>query len=189
MTGILTFFAHSAVILLDLLRCRAWSFYPFVPPVFSVLFTLFILPVYNNLFFDRLRERLRLIQLTADKSHGTLEEKREFIENVILDRGLQVSYLTAIPSLVVALLATATQHGHYLFVFGLILVVMWVGPLMTLLVFLREPGFHASTKLDHPRWWKGDTYLSLYSRILISLNLLSIIAIILSLPTVADCAA
>ena len=55
---------------------RAWDFYPFVPPVFSLLLSWIAIPVYNRWFYRRLRERLKSVPLFPG-SEKTLAEKKE----------------------------------------------------------------------------------------------------------------
>lgn len=159
---------------------KEWSIYPFIPPIFSLLLSLFIIPRY-----DRLLNKMLLTFLKKEK----LEANYELVKTVISARTLQIAYLTEVPVFAVSVIAAAQSN------YPILLVCLTVIGLLLLLlispkVFLSEPDYLATTEFpETPKKGRltslnkrGWTQLDFYSTLLVFLNLFFLIIITITLP-------
>jgi hypothetical protein len=171
-----------AAILISFVESREWSVYPFVPPVFSLLVGWILVPIYNLWFDRRLAERLKNVPLFPG-SPRRLAEKREQIRDIVLGSALQLSYLTALPTLIVTFLAVASEQEHSIVVFSSAVIAVLVVPAIWFLIYSPDPEYFNTTKLASEGWRNKWTYLKLYSVVLGLLNVLAISLIVWSLPS------
>jgi hypothetical protein len=166
---------------------KDWSIYPFVSPVFSLFFSLFLSPLYGNLFEKKLRDYLK-------KEDVKSEELIKHVNQITKDRALQIAYLTSIPSFLISTIATVKADYPFLLL-SIFLIGLFAGLPLFLIIFLNDPGTHAATtviikpetKLIKKLFFKYPakkkwTYLDLYSRLLVMLNLVLIIIIVIATP-------
>jgi hypothetical protein len=161
---------------------KEWSIYPFIPPIFSLLLSLVILPVYEKLIDTRIKEYLGSQGLKNDSSGNKLD----LVKSVIKTRGLQVAYLTELPTFAIAIISTA--QGNYP---RLVLLIWCITIIITLLaagnVFIPKPGYLATTqfpKKRRPRWlaWFGLKQIHIYAALLPILTIALILIIVITLP-------
>ena len=168
-------------------RSRAWSIYPFVPPVFSLVLSILLIPLYDRVLDDNLRVFLRA---------RSAEDKFKQINEILKGRALQIAYLTEIPVFVVSGLTTA-QSNHPLLLMliagAALLVVLITSPR----VFLSSPDYIAGTKLPEKLddCWRGTGWfwrlvdkadlmqVTVYTILLAVLNVILIIVIAIALPS------
>jgi len=158
---------------------RDWggNVYAFISPVFSLIISLYLIPLFSKLDADKL-----LFYLESKR----LGDKFEIISAFGKDRALQVAYLTGVPSFFCSLVATLkSNHPTALTAIPMALLI----PLFVLFlrIFIRTPGYHATTRYPAKAkpdfvYRKGWTYLTIYSKILVLLNVLFILVIIIALP-------
>ena len=182
MAIIISALTDLAASLRSFVASREWSIYPFVPPIFSLLVGWILVPIYNLWFDRRLAERLRNVPLFPG-SQRRLAEKREQIRDIVLGSGLQLSYLTALPTLIVTFLAVASQQQHTIVVFSSAVIAVLVVPTVWFLIYSPEPDYFNTTKLASAGWRNRWTYLGIYSVMLGLLNVLAISLMVWSLPT------
>jgi hypothetical protein len=157
----------------DFLTTRAWNFYAFVPPLTSLLLTLFLIPFYERVLDAKLRAFLESVDVDYRKVSGVLKT-----------RGLQTAYLTEIPAFLVAVWTTVeAQHRRLLQVSIGVMFVLYL--LVSPKLFMRSEPDYVATEI--PRWskrlWKnGFAYLGFYSALLAILNGALICIIIATLP-------
>ncbi len=140
------------------------------------------MPIYNLWFDRRLAERLRNVPLVPG-SPRRLAEKREQIRDIVLGSGLQLSYLTALPTLIVTFLAVASEQEHTIVVCSSAVIALLVVPAIWFLIYSPEPEYFNTTKLASAGWRNKWTYLGFYSVLLGLLNVLAISLIVWNLPT------
>ena len=157
---------------------KDWDIYTFVSPIFTLILSIYIVPIYSKLFSENLKRFLI--------SHK-MGDKQTIIDGISKDRGLQTAYVTGIPSFILSLIVTLRSSNRAIPLIILFIVLIIVVPILPH-VFLKEPGSNDITvpqgngiisRILRKRKW---TYLYLYSRILALLNILLIIAIVIALP-------
>jgi hypothetical protein len=152
------------------------DFYRLVPPLFSLFLSFYLLPFYDKLFSDNLRNYLARNQ--QEQLHG-------IITGIAKDRALQIAYLSGSLSTLASIISIAKSDKPQILVGALVFVVI-VGVPYFLSVFMRDPGFHATTNLPN-RWYfrslaKTRTYLAYHARVLTYLNLMAIALLLLAAP-------
>ena len=159
---------------------KEWSVYPFIPPVFSLLLSLAIIPQYDRLLNARLLSFLKTEQL--DSSY-------ELMKAVISARILQIAYLTEVPVFAVSVVAAA-QSNHPTLVVLLAIIGLLLLLLISPKVFLSHPDYLATTEFPEitkrGRWtslakrgWKQHDF---YAALLVFLNLFFLFIIVITLP-------
>lgn len=159
---------------------KEWSIYPFIPPVFSLLLSLAIIPRYDRLLDARLLSFLK---------HEELEANYELMKTVISARTMQIAYLTEVPVFAISVIAAAQSNYPELLVclaiIGLLLLI-FISPK----VFLSQPDYLATTEFPEiPKKSRliflakrGWTQHDFYSALLVFLNLFFLIIIVITLP-------
>jgi hypothetical protein len=164
--------------LIQFFSSREWSFYPFIPPLFSLFANIYVNPIYSKQHEEILRNYLN--------SEG-MGEKFDLINAIAKDRGLQVAYLSGIPAFIASIVATLKSTYSILLTIIVVITFLILLPLY-LKVFLKQPGYHATTRFPEKakpafifvREW---TYHKFYSNVLILFNIFLIIIIIIALPS------
>lgn len=158
---------------------KDWEIYPFIPPLFSLFLSFILIPIYEKLFNSKLESYLEL---------RGMRDKFMIIAAIAQGRGLQIAYLSGIPSFLISAIA-ASKSDHPRMLVAVILLALLVGLPISLFVFLeKNPGDHAMTYLPNtlmyrPLFSKRNwTYSKLYARTLSLLNVLLIAIIIYVLP-------
>lgn len=159
------------------LASKDWSLYPFIPPLFSLFLSLYLMPLYSELFSKNLKAYL---------DSQSLGRQFDIINAIAKDRGLQIASLTGAASFVASFVATLRSNHPVILTAGVIILLL-VGGVLFLKIFLRVPGYHATTRFPEKRYpnflYKRKwTYLDVYSKALASINLVLIIIIIIALP-------
>lgn len=159
---------------------KQWSVYPFIPPLFSLLLSLVIIPRYDWLLNGSLLSLLR---------ESKREDDYEMVETLIRARTLQLAYITEVPVFVVSV--TSAAQGNYP---NLLVGLTIVGLLLLILifpkVFLTPADYLASTEFPEMpkkgrltvfarRGWKQHDF---YSALLALLNIFFIVIIVVTLP-------
>lgn len=156
---------------------KEWSIYPFIPPLFSLLLSLVLSPVYERVFDARLEEFLR------DKG---LSHLRELLWAVVSLRVLQVAYVTEVPVFVISVISAAQSNYPYLLA-GLIIIILVVSIVLFPKVFMSPLDYLPMTVFPERRRpaflaKRNWTQLKFYSIILIFLNLFFLVIIVITLP-------
>jgi hypothetical protein len=156
---------------------KDWTPYPFIPPIFSLYVSLYLLPIYSNLHARSLKAYL--------ESEG-LGDKFEAINAVAKDRSLQVAYLSGIAAFLISTIATL-KSDHPVILTAVLIIILLIGLPLLLRVFLAAPGYHSTTRFPEKAtpnfiFKRSWTYLDVYSKTLSFFTILLIIVIILALP-------
>ena len=160
---------------------KQWSIYPFIPPLFSLLLGLVLIPIYQKLIDKRIDERLQSNGITNDNTGNRLDLVRAAIKT----RGLQLAYLTQVPNFAIAIITAAKGNHPNLVIAALILagcVAFW-----SLRLFLKKPDYFATTyfpKTRRPEWLakRGLKQIDLYAYVLPILTVVVIGIIVMTLP-------
>src|SRR5437899_3806449 len=141
---------------------RNWDIYVFISPVFTLILSIYIVPIYSKLFSENLKRFLISNQMG---------DKQSIIDGISKDRGLQTAYVTGIPAFIVSLIVSLRSSNRVIPTIILFVVIIVVMPILPY-VFLKEPGTNETTvpqgngiisRILRKRGW---TYLYIYSRIL-----------------------
>jgi hypothetical protein len=157
---------------------RVWSIYPFIPPLFSLVLSIFFIPLYDRVLNDNLRGFLN------QRNYGDMFQQ---INGVLKGRGLQIAYLTEIPVFVISVISTL-QSNHPKFLIAIVIAVLIIMLIVSPKVFLSQPDYLSNTKFPEKGWpqflaKKGFTQLAFHASVLAALNIILIIVIAVSLPT------
>lgn len=156
---------------------REWSIYPFIPSLFSLLLTLVLIPIYEQLFDDRLETFLQ---------QKGLANASDLVKTMTAIRGLQIAYLTEVPVFAVSVIAAA-QSSHQ----GILVALAILGVLLILTIpprlFLSDPDFLILTTFPQKRRpaflaRRNWTQKNFFATLLVLLNLLFLIILIVTLP-------
>lgn len=163
--------------LVNYIYAREWSIYPFIPSLFSLLLTLVLIPIYEQLFDDRLETFLQ---------QKGLEQASDLVKTMTAIRGLQIAYLTEVPVFAVSVIATV-QSNHS----GILVALAILGVLLILTIpprlFLSDPDFLVLTPFPQKRRpaflaRQNWTQKSFFAALLVLLNLLFLVILIITLP-------
>lgn len=156
---------------------KVWSVYPFIPPLFSLALSLFLSRGYQRLYDKR---------LTTFLEREELNHFQPLISVLLSTRMLQVAYLTEVPAFIVSVISAGQANHPNLFVAliiaGLVLII-FIFPK----VFMNEVDYLPTTPFPKRRrpaflakWdWTQET---LYSLLLIVLNLAILVILVITLP-------
>lgn len=157
---------------------RVWSVYPFIPPIFSLVLSILLIPLYDRVLNDNLRMFLN------QRNYG---DKFQQINAVLKGRGLQMAYLSQIPVFIVSVVSTLKSNYPKLLI-TIVIAALLVALIVSPKVFLSQPDYLSTTKFPEkgrPRFLarKGFTQLAFHASVLAALNIILIIVIAVSLPT------
>src|SRR5215510_13606361 len=96
---------------------KEWSIYPFIPPLFSLLLGLAIIPIYEKLIDKRIAELFESHGIKNDEQGNRLD----LVKVAIKTRGLQLAYLTQLPNFAIAIFSAAKGNHPNLVIAALIL--------------------------------------------------------------------
>jgi hypothetical protein len=157
---------------------KDWGWYPFVPTLYSLFLSIWVVPLFDSLSGQRLASFL--------EGRG-LRGMEPIITGIVEDRALQTAYLTSLPSLIVSIIATMqSQYTTVLLVAIGTLLVLTLRPAVR--VFSVEPGTLSTEilrgkrflarKLAKRRW----TWARWYTLLLIIFNASMLVVIAIALP-------
>jgi len=160
---------------------KQWSIYPFIPPLFSLLLGLVLIPIYQKLIDKRIAELLQSNGIRNDHTGNRLD----LVKAAIKTRGLQLAYLTQVPNFAIAIIGAAKGNHPNLVIAALILA-LCVG-FWSLRLFLTKPDYFATTyfpKRRNPEWLAKLRLkqIDLYAYALPVLTVVVIGIIVLTLP-------
>lgn len=147
---------------------KEWSIYPFIPPLLSLIVSLFVSPIYDALFGSSLRDFL---------AERKMEKSYVIVNGIAKDRSLQSAYLTGAISFFSSIITTL-KSDHPIVLTAILLPFFVLILVLFLKIFMRKPGYLATTVLPNRGW----TYSSFYSNILLIFNSILIFIIIFALP-------
>lgn len=164
--------------LTQFVETKVWSVYPFIPPLFSLILSIVLLPLYDRVLDENLRVFLN------QRNYGDMFQQ---INGVLKGRGLQIAYLTEIPVFIISVISTV-QSNHPVLLVGIVIFALLVVLIASPKVFLSQPDFLAITKFPvkgRPHFLANLdlTQLGFHASILALLNIILIIVIAFSLPT------
>lgn len=156
---------------------KVWSIYPFIPPLFSLVLSLFLNRGYQLLYDKRLATFLE---------NKGLDEFHSLITVLLSARMLQVAYLTEVPAFI-ASVVSAAQSDHHRLLGALIIAGTVLFIVIFPKVFLNEVDYLPMTffpKRRKPRFlakwgWTQETF---YSLLLMLLNLAILVILVITLP-------
>lgn len=163
---------------------KEWSIYPFIPPLFSLLLGLVLIPLYQTLIDKRIAELFESNGIKNDANGNRLD----LVKAAIKTRGLQLAYLTQLPNFAIAIISAAKGNHPNLVIAALILaacLAFW-----SLRLFLLKPDYFATTyfpKKRRPKWLaeRDLKQIDLYAFALPILTLVVIVMIVITLPETA----
>jgi len=162
----------------DFILSRQWSVYPFIPPVFALLLSVFLVPAYEKLLSENLKGFLRT---------RNIEDRFELIDAIVKARSLQIAYLTEVPVFAVSVVSVIEARYP-----AIPIIIIVLGSVLVLVtapkLFLKDSDFISTTKFPEKGWPKfvadrNYTYDDFYSVVLACLNLILIVVLILALPS------